>query len=167
MPRGLRAAGFGRMAVSCGQSVHQAKWLECCPGKSMSRRVSRPGELWIVGIVSAILLCLGVAADGVGGSPQSVASGAGWSTSNSGGLDVSHKPSSRFILTSNRQVLVAAKPDEKSGSDHPGGADPAILPDDLALSRLSVERLADATAECPPRTAIAKGYHARGPPALI
>ncbi|WP_157173573.1 hypothetical protein [Pseudaminobacter salicylatoxidans] len=134
----------------------------------MYRRLNHPSDLWIAGILSAIFFCLVVAVGGSGGSWRVATPNVVPPIPYSGGMDVSHQPSTRFLVNPNRHVVVSAsKSDKGLGLDHGGGPDPAILPDEIALPENFSEKQFVAVVQHALNINETSGYHARAPPALI
>ena len=133
----------------------------------MYRRLHQPGDRWLAGILSAIFLCLVLA---LGGSAASLRAAAPTGVSPapvSGRMDGSHQPSTRFLADPHRPVVVsAAKSDKGWAPGHGDGADPAILPEAIALPRYPAERRFVAAIRHAPNGREPRGYNARAPPAL-
>jgi hypothetical protein len=134
----------------------------------MHRRSSPPGNLWIAGILSAIFFCLALAFGGSGGSWQIATPNGVPPARSSGGSDVSHQSSTRFLANSNRHaVLPAPKGDKGLGLDHGGGLDPAILPGEVVLPASFSEKQFITVVQHEPNGGATSDYNARAPPALI
>jgi hypothetical protein len=129
----------------------------------MYRRPNRLGNLWIAGILSAIFFCLMVAG---GGSWRIVNSNVVSPMPYSGGTDVSHQPSTRFLVSPDRHVVVSTSSDKILGLDHGGSPGSAILPDEAALPDVTERPFVSGVQHALSGNGNS-GYNARAPPALI
>jgi len=134
----------------------------------MDKRLNHPGNLRIAGLLSAIFFCLVVALGGSGGSWRVATPDVVPSIPYSGETDVSHRPSTLFLVNPNRQAVVSAsKSDKGLGLDHGGAPHPAIAPDEITLPEyLSEKQFATAVQQALNGTETS-GYNARAPPTLI
>ena len=134
----------------------------------MYRRPNQPGDRWIAGILSAIVFCLVVALGGSGGSLRAATPNVVQPIPSSGGMDVSHQPSPRFLVNPNRHAVVSASKSDKGWVPaHGGGPDPAILPEATAPREYVAERLFVAVVQNALNGNETRAYNARAPPALI
>ena len=134
----------------------------------MHRRLNRRGDSWVAGILSAIFFCLVVALGGLGGSSQVATANVVSPTPQSGGMDLSHQPSTRFLLTpASHAVASASKSNKGLGLGHSGDSGSAILPGELApLEHFSEKQFVTVVQHAPSGDGN-NGYNARAPPALI
>lgn len=134
----------------------------------MYRRLNHPSDLWIAGILSAVFFCLVVALGGSGGSSRVATPNVFPPIPYSGGMDVSHQPSTRFLVNSNRHIVVSASQSDKgAGLGYGGGPDHAILPDEIQLPEHFAEKHFSAAVWHALTGDESRGYNARAPPALI
>lgn len=134
----------------------------------MYRRLNRRGDSWVAGILSAIFFCLVVALGGSGGSSRVATANVVSPTPHSGGMELSHQPSTRFLLTpASHAVASASKSDKGLGLDHGGDSGSAILPDEVAPFEHFSEKQFVAVVQYAPNGDENNGYNARAPPALI
>jgi len=134
----------------------------------MYRRLSQSSDRWIAGILSAIFFCLVVALGGSGGSLRGATPNLVPPIPYSGGTDVSHRPSTPFLVDPNRHAVVSvSKSDKGWAPGHGGGPDPAILPEAIALPESGAEKHVVAVAQHALNGDGARGYNARAPPTLI
>lgn len=136
--------------------------------KAMDRHLNRPSDRWIAGILSAIFFCLVVALGGPGGSLRVAAPSALPPIPYSGGADVSHQPSTRFLVNPDRHVVVSASKSDKGWAPgHGDGPDPAIPSAGIALPEYATEMHFVAVVQHALNGDETRGYNARAPPALI
>lgn len=134
----------------------------------MNRRLNHRGDLWLAGILSAIAFCLVVALGGSGGSWRAGTTYVVGPIPHSGGMDVSHQPSIRFLLNPGRKVIVSASKSDK-GLAPDLGWDPhsALPPSETALLEYTREKPFVSLVRRALNGEQASGYNARAPPALI
>jgi hypothetical protein len=83
-------------------------------------------------------------------------------------MDVSHQPSTRFLVDPSRHVVVSASKSDKGWTlGHGGGPDPAILPEEIAPSEYVAEKHFVAVVQHTLNGEETRSYNARAPPTLI
>lgn len=134
----------------------------------MHRRLNHPAQLWIAGLLSAIFFCLVVAFGGSAGSWRAGSANIVPAAPHSGGMDGSHQPSARFLVSPNRHaVLSLSESDKGPGLDLGGDPGSATVPYETArLEQLSDKPFFTAARQAR-RPDGTSGYSARAPPALI
>lgn len=134
----------------------------------MNGRLNHRGDLWLAGILSAIAFCLVVALGGSGGPWRAAAANIVTPVPHSGGMDVSHQPSTRFLLNSGRQVVVSVSKSDK-GLAPDLGWDPhsALPPGETELLEYTPEKPFVSLVQHALKGKETSGYNARAPPALI
>ena len=133
----------------------------------MYRRLNHSSNLWIAAILSAILFCLVVAAGGSGGPWRVTTPNAVPPIPHSGGTDVSHQQSTRYLINPDRHVVASTSSDKKQGLDYGSGPDPAVLRGGVTLPGTVSEKQFVSVAQRALNGNEISGYNARAPPVLI